>query len=152
MKKISLTYLTAAAVAPLVIVTASSEASAAGYIQWVNAATGRCLKTVDGDVKTGSCDGDSASWFDIRVADGDAFQIRPNGWKGHKCLDSNKAGSVYIRYCEPGNRNQIWYEMKTSTGWMLLNDATQRVLDSNRNGSVYTNLNEGDKNKYQRWH
>lgn len=152
-KKVMTHIVAAAAISSLAVVGMPGEAIADGNVNWKNAATGMCLqvkKLADKTVKTGWCY-DVTQWFDARVADPDAYLQQVMSYPS-MCLDSNTRGSVYLGPCERDNQNQWWREEKTSTGWKLLNVATGRVLDSNSNGSVYTNWDEGDGNKYQRWH
>ncbi|GGR51831.1 hypothetical protein GCM10010219_66170 [Streptomyces netropsis] len=147
MKKRVISYSVAMAViVPVMAISTSGQAFADGNVQWKNQATGRCLAHMPGMVLAGDCDNPSTKWRDVEQSDG-TYQQR---WVD-QCLDSNKAGKVYILRCENGNDNQKWYEQKTSTGWRLKNKATGRVLDSNFSGSVYTNFDEGDGNKHQRW-
>lgn len=155
MKKRTVAYIAAtAAVSTLSILGTPSEAFADQNVNWRNAATGRCLQVNRLPEKTVKADFcyDYTQWFEAGVGQGtrDTYLMMV---KNHPsmCLDSNARGSVYLGPCDRGNQNQWWSEWKTSTGWKLLNVATGRVLDSNFNGSVYTNFEEGDSNKYQRW-
>ncbi|TVL87525.1 RICIN domain-containing protein [Streptomyces sp. SAJ15] len=137
--------------------TASSPASADGFVTWKNAATGKCLELMpglsSGDVQARPCYSSNPyqKWYETRLDTGN-YTLRAKDNRGRWwCLDSNKAGSAYVRKCEDGNKNQMWAEIKRPAGWELANVATVRALDSNRNGSVYTNWYEGDRNKYQHW-
>ncbi|MFI9311107.1 RICIN domain-containing protein [Streptomyces triculaminicus] len=140
---------TAAAIASLAVIGTSGEAHADGHVKWQNAKTGMCLQETGEGVRTGNCNNEFATWYEKNLF-GSVYRIKlTNG--SEYCLDSNKSGSVYVLPCKKDNPNQMWAESKTSTGWRLTNYATNRVLDSNWAGSAYTNFDEGDSNRFQRW-
>ncbi|MGW3044677.1 RICIN domain-containing protein [Kitasatospora sp. NPDC001159] len=154
MKKINLGRFAVAAVAAATVGFATAgPAFADGYVQWKDAATGRCLTWNNDGVLTTpqACGRSYGDWYEQEVSTG-VFRMYPYQDQGRKqCLDSSDAGRVYLNPCNSSNY-QKWRETKTSTGWRLTNVATSRVLDSNFKGSVYTNPDEGDSNEYQRWH
>jgi hypothetical protein len=82
-------------------------------------------------------------------------------WATGVCADSNWAGAAYTLGCNGGNFQNWW---PAGDGWngcgyygcgpvvVIKNVETDRALDSNTGGSVYTNpyLN-WENNRYQRW-
>lgn len=77
------------------------------------------------------------------------WQIMNDGTLRHvegnlKCLDSDRNGNVYVKYCNNGNF-QKWIVMNNK----IRNKETQLCLDSSYSKSVYTKVcNDGD---FQLW-
>ncbi|MEV6675219.1 hypothetical protein [Streptomyces sp. NPDC051162] len=135
----------------LLSMTGSAVARDGDRETWTNAATGRFLAYSEGKDKVLTDFGRKyGGWREWVHSDG-SYEMRWDGFgSGKKCLDSGRDGSVYVMNCDGGDW-QSWYHTKTSTGWRVTNKKSGRVLDSNSSGSVYTNPDEGDGNKYQRW-
>lgn len=82
-------------------------------------------------------------------------------WQTQRCLDSNTAGAVYTNPCQvPGNQYQDWtiteWESVSPTGaasvfYSYRDVATNRCLDSNTSGNLYTNPCQVPGNTYQTW-
>lgn len=79
-------------------------------------------------------------------------------WATGVCVDSNSRGDAYAIGCN-GGTYQTWFVAGTGLRGcghygcgpfvVLRNDATDRVLDSNSAGAVYTNPSNGGS--YQKW-
>lgn len=174
---ISLLAVVLGAVGTMAIATAG-PAAADGAVTWKNAATGNCLRSdpvsAGGphNLYTAGCTNvigqayPSTAWYDVWTSDGTWLEQSANIQASPiACLDSNSQfdnghyGAAYALDCN-GGRNQHWYELSTTTGWALEDQATGLFLDGgngpNANhqfpNNVFANSNYGNGDSYQRWH
>ena len=144
---------------PLLMLGAATAAHADGTVTWqTSTAMSGCLQygltlignTQGTDPFVGGCNPSgwrSDQFYDVDEGSGQWLERAANS--PHLCMTAYWDHSVYFESCAnggSGNSYERWREINTGGGWHLQNVATGEYLNSNSNGTVYTDAFQ------QYWH